>query len=424
MALTREQNELLMRTNPGTPMGELLREYWMPAIRSAALARDGAPKRVRLMGENFVAFRATDGRVGFIDEACPHRSASMALGRNEQGGLRCIFHGWKISPEGKVVDTPCEPADRRAAFAAAQKVRAFPTHEAAGVVWVYLGKEASAPRFPEFEFTKLPPSHVDIRRGLVHYNWVQGLEAHIDSSHVGVLHSGFIGRGIGDAQLRDLSLTMVDTAPDFEMDVTSYGLREGALRRVGEDRTYARIRQIVLPFFTFIPGAEGDPYSGRATVPVDDEWDAEWYIVYDPDKPITPDRLANLYRGASQDPDNFAANLGNSENMWHQDREAMKSGHWSGLTRNIPFEDFIIQSSMGPNVDRGKEQLGSADAIIVRTRRLLLEAVEEYRRSGTIPWRSDDIDFSAIRALAVTFPRERDWRTFSPDYAAHKAAAE
>ena len=424
MALTREQNELLMRTNPGTPMGELLREYWMPAIRSAALARDGAPKRVRLMGENFVAFRATDGRVGFIDEACPHRSASMALGRNEQGGLRCIFHGWKISPEGKVVDTPCEPADRRAAFAAAQKVRAFPTHEAAGVVWVYLGKEASAPRFPEFEFTKLPPSHVDIRRGLVHYNWVQGLEAHIDSSHVGVLHSGFIGRGIGDAQLRDLSLTMVDTAPDFEMDVTSYGLREGALRRVGEDRTYARIRQIVLPFFTFIPGAEGDPYSGRATVPVDDEWDAEWYIVYDPDRPITPDRLANLYRGASQDPDNFAANLGNSENMWHQDREAMKSGHWSGLTRNIPFEDFIIQSSMGPNVDRGKEQLGSADAIIVRTRRLLLEAVEEYRRSGTIPWRSDDIDFSAIRALAVTFPRERDWRTFSPDYAAHKAAAE
>ncbi len=424
MALTHEQNELICRTNRGTPMGEMLREYWMPAIHSASLERDGAPKRVRLMGENFVAFRATDGRVGFVDEACPHRAASLALGRNEQGGLRCIFHGWKISPDGKVVDTPCEPADRRTAFAAAQKVRAVPTHEVAGVVWVYLGKQEVPPRFPEFEFTKLPPSHVDIRRAPVHYNWVQGLEAHIDSSHVGVLHSGFISRGVGDAQLFDLNLTIVNTAPDFEMDVTSYGLREGALRPVPGDRVYARIRQIVLPFFTFIPGAKGDPCSGRATVPIDDEWDAEWYIVYDPDKPITAERLANLYRGASQDPENFAANLGTPENLWHQDRDAMKAGHWSGLNRNIPFEDFIVQSSMGPLVDRSKEQLGAADAIIVKVRRLLLDAVEEYQRTGAISWRSDDIDFNAIRALAVTFPQGQDWRQFSPDYLAHKAAAE
>jgi phenylpropionate dioxygenase-like ring-hydroxylating dioxygenase large terminal subunit len=424
MALTHEQNELLTRVGPGTTMGEMLREYWMPAVMSAALERDGAPKRVRLVGENFVAFRATDGSVGFVDEACPHRSASLALGRNEQGGLRCIFHGWKIDPAGRVVDTPCEPADRRAAFAAAQKVRAFPTHEVGGVVWVYLGKQDLAPRFPEFEFTKLPASHVNVRRGLVHYNWLQGLEAHIDSSHVGVLHSGFIARGQIDTQSRDLSLTMVNTAPDFEMDATSYGLREGALRDVGQGRTYARIRQIVLPFFTFIPGTKDDVCSGRATVPVDDEWDAEWYIVYDPERPLSQERLGSLYSGASQDPEDFAANLGNAENFWHQDRDAMRAGHWSGLTRNIPFEDFIIQSSMGPLVDRTKEQLGAADAIIVRVRRLLLDAVEEYRRSGAIPWRSDDIDFNAIRALAVTFPKEQDWRQFSPDYLAHKAAAE
>ena len=424
MALTREQNELLMRTGAGTPMGDLLREYWMPAIHSASLERDGAPKRVRLMGENLVAFRASDGRVGLVDEACPHRSASLALGRNEQGGLRCIFHGWKISPDGKVVDTPCEPADRRAAFAAAQKVRAYPTREVAGVVWAYLGKAAVPPRFPEFEFAHLPASHVDIRRARVHYNWLQGLEAHIDSSHVGVLHSGFISHGVGDAQLRDLNLTLVDTAPQFEMDVTRYGLREGALRTVPGDRTYARIRQIVLPFFTFIPGAKGDPYSGRATVPLDDEWDAEWYIVYDPDKPITAERLANLYRGAAPDREDFAANLGTAENLWHQDRDAMKAGHWSGLNRNIPFEDFIVQASMGPLVDRSKEQLGAADAIIVTVRRLLLDAVEAYQRDGTIAWRSDDIDFAAIRALAVTFPSGQDWRQFAPDNAAPKVAAE
>jgi phthalate 4,5-dioxygenase len=237
-----------------------------------------------------------------------------------------------------------------------------------------------------------------------------------------VLHSGFIRRG--DIKLRDLSLTLLDNAPDFQMDVTSYGLREGALRNIGDGRIYARIRQIVLPFFTFIPGAEGDLCSGRATVPVDDEWDAEWYIVYDPDRPISEDRLGNLYTGTSQDLMNFAANLGTTENLWFQDRDAMKTGHWSGLTRNVSFEDFVIQASMGPLVDGTKEQLGSADAILARTRRLLLDGINEYRRTGKVPWRSEDIDFSVIRALAVTIPREQDWRELSPDFAAHKAAAE
>jgi len=415
MALTLEQDGLLTRVGPGTPMGEMLREYWTPAVRSAALEADGAPERVRLLGENFVAFRATDGRVGFVDEACPHRRASLALGRNEDNGLRCIFHGWKISVDGKIVDTPCEPADRRVAFAAAQNVRAFPVHEVGGIVWVYLGKQALPPRFPAFEFTALPESHVDIRRGLVPYNWMQGLEAHIDSSHVGVLHSGFISKGGGAAQLRDLSLTMVDNSPLFEMDVTSYGLREGALREVGDGRTYARIRQIALPYFTFIPGAKGDVCSGRATVPVDDDWDAEWYIVYDPDQPLSAETLAGLYRGASQDPDDFTANIGTRENSWHQDRAAMKAGHWSGLTRNIPFEDFIIQASMGSRVDRSKEQLGAADAILVRVRRLLLDAVEAFQRGEPPAWQSADIDYPKIRALAVTFPRGRDWREFAPD---------
>ncbi|MGH6988813.1 MAG: Rieske 2Fe-2S domain-containing protein [Stellaceae bacterium] len=421
MPLTHDENELLTRVGPGTPMGAMMREYWVPAIRAAALERDGAPRRVRLVGEDFVAFRATDGRVGLVDEACPHRGASLALGRNEENGLRCIFHGWKISPDGKVVDTPCEPAARRAQFAAAQKVRAFPTHEAGGIVWVYLGQRATAPRFPEFEFTKLPLSHVDIRRGFVHYNWLQGLEAHIDSSHVGILHSGFIKNGNTDGQSRDLNLTTVNTAPDFEMDVTSYGLREGALRDVGEGKTYARIRQIALPFYTFIPGTKDDVCSGRATVPVDDEWDAEWYIVYDPNRPLTPGQLGRLYEGTSQDPDNFSSNLGNRDNLWHQDRAAM-GRHWSGLTRNLPFEDFIIQSSMGPRVDRTKEQLGSADAIIVKVRRLLLDAIEEYRRSGTIAWHSDAIDYGVIRALAVTYPSAEDWRQFSPDITLRQAA--
>jgi nitrite reductase/ring-hydroxylating ferredoxin subunit len=167
-------------------MGEMLREYWMPACRSESLVADGAPQRVRLVGENFVAFRATDGGVGFLYEACPHRGASLALGRNEDNGLRCIFHGWKMDVCGKVVDVPAEPAETRDAFAARLKVGHFPTHEAGGMVWVYLGKQATPPVFPDFEFNNLPASHVCARRGLVHYNWLQGLEAHIDASHVGI----------------------------------------------------------------------------------------------------------------------------------------------------------------------------------------------------------------------------------------------
>jgi nitrite reductase/ring-hydroxylating ferredoxin subunit len=181
-----EDNELLTRVGPKTRMGEMLREYWMPACRSESLVADGAPQRVRLVGENFVAFRATDGGVGFLYEACPHRGASLALGRNEDNGLRCIFHGWKMDVCGKVVDVPAEPAETRDAFAARLKVGHFPTHEAGGMVWVYLGKQATPPVFPDFEFNNLPASHVCARRGLVHYNWLQGLEAHIDASHVGI----------------------------------------------------------------------------------------------------------------------------------------------------------------------------------------------------------------------------------------------
>src|SRR6185312_14897067 len=158
------------------------------------LEAGGAPQRVRLLGEDFVAFRGEDGSVGFIDERCPHRSASMALARNEDNALRCIFHGWKVSADGKILDAPCEPANTRDAFAKTVKVRAFPAREAGGMVWVYLGKRATPPRFPTFDFNTLPESHVFARRAITHYNYLQGIEAHIDASHLGVLHSGWVNQ--------------------------------------------------------------------------------------------------------------------------------------------------------------------------------------------------------------------------------------
>ena len=143
-------NELLTRIGPGTAMGAMLREYWVPACRSAKLEADGAPERVRLFGENFVAFRATDGRVGFMQEACPHRCVSLALARNEDNGLRCVFHGWKFSVEGKCVDAPTEPRAQREKFAESVPVRSHPVHETGGLVWVYMGAQATSPRFPDY----------------------------------------------------------------------------------------------------------------------------------------------------------------------------------------------------------------------------------------------------------------------------------
>src|SRR5918912_2134633 len=168
--LSKENNELLTRIGPGTPMGRLMRQYWMPVLRSAKLEADGAPARVRLMGQDFVAFRATDGRVGFLDERCPHRGVSLALARNEDCALRCIFHGWKIDVSGKVVETPSEPPESN--LASKVRVKHYPVKEAGGLVWGWLGEGQKPPRCPDFEFTHLPLEQVVVRKAVLNVNWV------------------------------------------------------------------------------------------------------------------------------------------------------------------------------------------------------------------------------------------------------------
>lgn len=412
MRLTREENDLLTRSGPDTPMGKVLRQYWTPAIRSSALEADGPPVRVRLFGQNFVAFRATNGQVGILDEACPHRGASLALGRNEDNGLRCIFHGWKMDVCGKVVDAPCEPPARRARFASNIRTNQYSAREACGVVWVFVG-QGEPPRFPDFEFMALPPDQVYVRRAVVPYNWVQGLEAHIDGSHVAVLHSGFLRTRNGDnldkAFREDLLHTLNETAPKFEVEVRPYGLQEVAIRERPDKTTYARIREVVLPFYTFIPGPDEGPFMARVSVPIDDESSAEWYISYDPLKPLTEAGLKTLFHNTSEDPDNFAANLGSMDNLFNQDRAAMKEGHWSGFPKNFPFEDFIVQASMGCRFDRSQEQLGSADVVIVKARELLLNAARKYDREKSVAW-TNGFEYHSIRAKVVTYGEGTTWR--------------
>ena len=417
--LNQADNDLLTRVGPGTPMGDMLREYWVPACRSATLEPDGAPARVRLFGENFVAFRVTDGRVGFMQEGCPHRCASLALARNEEGGLRCVFHGWKFDVEGKCVDAPTEPGGQRAKFAESVPVRSHPTHEAGGLVWVYMGKRATPPRFPEYEFTALASENVQPTRGIIRTNWLQGLEALLDSAHVGFLHSANLSSALGKALFKEESDYMLnDGAPVFEFIDQPYGFREGAIRDEG-DINYARVREVSLPFFSFIPSAPTGARIVCCSIPIDDVTTAQWYIAYDTEAPLQFSILSSFGQ-TSGDQDHFNADMGDASNLWHQDRQAMKDGHWSGITgRGNAYEDFAVQESMGPIVDRTQEYLGTCDRVIYRARMLLLDAVKRFRETGELSFASEEIDFGAIRAVSFPFKKDENWR----DFDAHGLAA-
>jgi phthalate 4,5-dioxygenase oxygenase subunit len=416
--LNQADNELLTRVGPGTPMGAMLREYWVPACRSAKLEADGAPERVRLFGEDFVAFRATDGRVGFLQQGCPHRCASLALGRNEANGLRCIFHGWKFSVEGKCVDAPTEPAEQRAKFAESVPVRSHPTHEAGGLVWVYMGAKETPPRFPDYEFTSLPDDQIQPTRGIIRTNWLQGLEALLDSAHVTFLHSSNLGSDQGRAYFKAESDYMLnDGAPTFEFIDQPYGFREGAIRDEGE-MSYARVREVSLPFFSFIPSSPKGARIVCCSIPIDDVTTAQWYIAYDTEAPLNFSIMTSFGQ-TSGDPDFFNADMGGPETMWKQDRAAMKEGHWSGITgRGNAYEDFVVQESMGAIVDRSQEYLGTCDRVIYRARRMLLDAVNRFAETGELSFADEGIDFSAIRAVSFAYPKDEDWR----DYDAHELA--
>ncbi len=406
--LSKENNERITQVGRGTPMGEMLRELWTPAVRSARLEADGAPQRFRLLGEDLVAFRATDGRVGILAEACPHRCSSMALARNEGNGLRCIFHGWKIDVSGKVVDVPTEQADRQAAFAAKVPVTHYPAQEAGGIVWVYMGKRKTPPKFYNFEF-HAPPAEAIVRCAIVKGNWLQGVEGQLDSAHLNFLHSTSIPK---TPRSTTTNLVGVDSAPTFEFIEKPYGFREAAIRKLPDGSRYARIREVVAPYYSFIPGPHGQPRLVVVIVPIDDETSAHWYYYMSPFGPV-PEWYAKstTYDGTAPDDDDFAKDRGNVDNMWNQNREAMKNGHFSGIMKNFVYEDFIIEESMGPIMDRSQEYLGTSDLVIIRFRQFLLNALKEHE-AGKLPFGIDqNIDYSAIRSLAHRYPGDVDWKS-------------
>ena len=339
---------------------------------------------MRLLGRDFVAFRATDGRVGFLDERCPHRGTSLALARNEECGLRCIFHGWKIDVSGAVVDVPTH-APNPEAFAAKVPVGHYPTHEGGGIVWVWLGSR-EAPPFPELPFTSLPAGQVWMTVTKCYCNWLQGVEATIDSAHVGTLHRAYVSR---DQANQPMTLALDALAPRYEVERTPYGLDAAALRPMADGSTYLRTTKYVMPFVGMTPGGYEVLAVAFIVSPIDDTHHNLFYGVWS-DRPDfnngrdIPKEMLSVVGDLAYDPHNFGGFTGDRDNNYGQDRQAMKDGHFSGFVGNLLQEDTVTQASMGPIVDRTKDHLSSSDVAIIHAQRILLEALADVA-AGRVP---------------------------------------
>lgn len=405
--VTYNENELLTRVEGEAPMGRLMREnYWIPACVSSQLEPDGVPLRVRLLGRDFVAFRTSDGRVGFFDERCPHRGVSLALARNEGHGLRCIFHGWKIDVSGKVVDVPAHSPNPEA-FAAKIRVNHYPIHEGGGIVWVWLGSR-SAPKFPELPFTVVPDSKVWMTITRASCNWLQGVEATIDSAHVGTLHEAYMAPA-RDAGNEVSTYTMQELAPIYQVERQPYGLDASARRPQADGSEYVRITNYIMPFISLTPFSETVPGVVFIASPVDDTHHNLFYGIWSPTEDVhdgsdMPDILKNSIATLPYNPHNYGRLTAGREDNYGQDREAMKNGHFSGFTGSLLQEDVVVQASMGPIVDRTLDQLSSSDVAIIHTRRMLLEALEDVAEGRTPPGVGDGLDFRNVIPLNVLVP--------------------
>jgi phthalate 4,5-dioxygenase len=382
---TGQENELMSRVEGDAPMGRLIRaNYWVPFALSSHLVHGEAPTPVRLFGENYIAFRAENGRIGFFDELCPHRRASLALGRIEGNGVRCIYHGWKLDVAGCVVEAPTQ-VTRPEAFAARVPVLHFPVHESGGLAWVWLGG-VPAPPFPDLPFAGEDLySYWCVSR--VGGNWLQGIEGTIDSAHQGMLHQTWIREAAKMAEHSNLSIS-VERPPTYETEATSYGMRAAALRPAGDGRTYVRISQYLMPLVCLNAIGASQPRAGVvfAISPVDDTNHLLFFGTFGdtPHSADPPERTAMQALDYVPDDHDYAGLRGERSNRWGQDRDLMKAGHFTGFGRNLLEEDVVIQTSMGPIVDRTKENLSSSDVAVAHARRLLLGAIQSFE-AGDLP---------------------------------------
>ncbi len=416
--LTREDNELLVRVGPEAGMGRLMRLYWIPFLLARDVPADGQPYRVRLLGEDLVAFRDSDGQVGLLDHACPHRGAPLLLGRNEDGGLRCVYHGWKFAVDGRCQEMPAEPPGTPML----QKVRAkaYPVRERNGVLWTSMGPDAEPPPLPALEWNLVPAVNVHVSLRIQECNWLQALEGEIDSAHAAILH-GRVDAGGSIDQWKQAA----DLAPKFEVVQHDAGIHIAARRRLDGELNYVRVNQFLMPFWTLVPPFSQFPeLSGHAWVPVDDEHTLCFMFSYHPAQPLY-EKTRKVFRAghagrqtahASDDAYEARPVTEPYHTYWSKYNRANAYGYDHELARRynagmpgLWLQDAACQSGVAPIYDRTKEHLGTSDSGVARTRRVLLEAVRKLAADGQRPASSHAPDKFMVRAVSITLPAGADW---------------
>ena len=413
----------LTRVGPGTVMGELMRQYWIPALLSSEVERGGPPLRLMLLGERLIGFRDSEGRVGIMDHRCPHRGASLFLGRNEQDGIRCIYHGWKFDAAGRCLDMPNVPPEQD--FKYKVRAKAYRTIERAGLVWVYMGTRAEAPPLPGFEVLGVPDDEIGALFIQRNCNYLQALEGDIDTSHFGFLHAGHVEPDeLGEDD--PIYHTVASRTPEYHIADAPWGTTYAGYRPAGPGRTSWRFGNFLFPFWAQVPNGEFSQHlQVRGWVPLDDEhtmYCVVWWkrglsamTQQDPAfKNGTPvggmgrrnDFLPNTtdWLGRWR----LAANAGND---WRMDRTAQHDNAiYSGI-ESIHLQDQAVTESMGPILDHSLEHLAPSDQMITRTRRRLLMAARALRDSGAPPPGAENVDvFRDARGGYFVGDAEKGWQ--------------
>jgi phenylpropionate dioxygenase-like ring-hydroxylating dioxygenase large terminal subunit len=414
---SQSENELLTNVGPGTPMGALMRQYWLPACLSSELEPDGDPLRLMLLGERLIAFRDSSGCIGVMDHRCPHRCASMYFGRNEEGGIRCVYHGWKFDTAGNCLEMPNLPADQD--FRSKVKAKAYKVGERGGLVYVYMGERAVAPPLPALEVMLCPPEETELNCKQRECNWLQALEGDIDTSHFSFLHTGKVE--IGDIDPNHLErFQLIDRAPEYHVRATDWGTMYTAHRPAEPGYTYYRFAHFAMPFWTLFPnGPLQDNVIAQAWVPMDDTHTMSYYFSWKPRTPAlgllkTGEPIPYLDRATATLP-NTSDWFGrwrpaaNQSNDYLIDRDAQRTFSYSGIAE-VFTQDSAVTESMGAISDRTLEHLAPSDRMITLTRRRLLDAVRALRDHGTVPPLVDNPQASTIaRSGDLIAPAEHRW---------------
>ncbi|MBL8377939.1 MAG: aromatic ring-hydroxylating dioxygenase subunit alpha [Burkholderiales bacterium] len=388
-------------------MGALLRRYWVPALHAWELPEpDCPPVRVQLLGEKLIAFRDSAGRLGLIDEFCAHRGVSLWFGRNEQGGLRCPYHGWKYDVAGQCVELPSEPVET--GMAARIRLTSYPVIEQGGVLWTYMGPPAARPDPPGVEWALVAPAQRYVSKRLQECNYLQAMEGGIDSSHVSFLHAGALKRDPLFTGSRGNLYNEHDKMPLFEVEPFAGGLLIGARRNADAGRYYWRITPWIMPWHTIIPPRAGHPLGAHMWVPIDDTSCWAWSINYHPARDLTAREVAAMEDGAGIHvktiPGTFLP-LANRANDYLMDRAGQKAGLTFSGVEGIGMQDASLQESMGPIQDRTRENLVSTDNGIIMTRRALLAAARGLGEGKAPPGLA--ADSQRVRSCSIELPIEQ-----------------